>query len=63
MWHARERGVNPLDGGAPYYDTYETKDGGYVAIGALEPQFYAELLKLTGLDSAQFSDRDPAKWP
>lgn len=41
-----ERGVNLLDGGAPFYDTYETADGKYVAIGALEPQFYARLLEL-----------------
>lgn len=44
MWND-ERGRNTLDGGAPYYDTYETKDGKYVAVGALEPQFYAALLK------------------
>lgn len=47
MWSA-PRGTNTLDGGAPYYDTYETKDGKYVAVGALEPQFYEQLLK--GLD-------------
>ncbi|KAA8912427.1 CoA-transferase family III domain-containing protein [Sphaerosporella brunnea] len=40
-----ERGTGLLDGGAPFYDTYETKDGKYMAVGALEPQFYAELLK------------------
>lgn len=44
MWNA-PRGRNTLDGGAPYYGTYETKDGKYVAVGALEPQFYAALLK------------------
>ena len=38
-------GKNPLDGGAPFYDTYETKDGKYIAVGALEPQFYANLLR------------------
>lgn len=43
-----ERGVNLLDTGAPFYDTYETSDGQYMAVGALEPQFYA--LLLTGLE-------------
>jgi len=49
MWSG-PRGTNPLDGGAPYYDTYETSDGKYVAVGALEPQFYAELLKGLSID-------------
>ena len=44
-------GTNMLDSGAPYYDAYETADGKYVAIGAIEPQFYAELLAKTGLDA------------
>ena len=39
------RGTNQLDGGCPYYDTYETKDGKYMSVGALEPQFYAALLE------------------
>ncbi|HEY2285251.1 MAG TPA: CaiB/BaiF CoA-transferase family protein, partial [Streptosporangiaceae bacterium] len=47
-----ERGVNLLDGGAPFYDTYETADGGYVGVGALEPQFYAALLDGLGLAGA-----------
>jgi alpha-methylacyl-CoA racemase len=62
-WNAEERGVNLLDGGAPYYDTYETRDGRFLALGALEPQFYATLLELMGLDAAQFSDRDRSRWP
>jgi len=45
-----ERGTNLLDGGAPFYSTYETSDGGYMAVGALEPQFYAELLQLLGIE-------------
>ena len=45
----RERGTNMLDGGAPFYTTYETKDGKYVAVGAIEPQFYAELLRGMGV--------------
>ena len=46
------RGVNLLDGGAPFYDTYATADGGHVAVGALEPKFYAELLAGLGLAGA-----------
>jgi alpha-methylacyl-CoA racemase len=59
-----ERGVNMLDTGAHFYDVYVTKDGKYVSIGSIEPQFYALLLKHTGLAGetlpAQF-DRD--QWP
>ena len=49
LW-ANERGANLLDGGAPFYTTYETADGGYVAVGALEPQFFAELIEVLGID-------------
>jgi alpha-methylacyl-CoA racemase len=62
-WH-EERGSNLLDGGAPFYDTYATADGQYVAVGALEPQFYAALLRglgLTGADLPQQLDREG--WP
>ena len=58
------RGANLLDGGAPFYDTYETADGRYVAVGAIEPAFYAELRAVMGLDDpawdAQFA---PEGWP
>jgi alpha-methylacyl-CoA racemase len=57
-----ERGVNLLDGGAPFYDVYETADGEWVAVGALEPQFYAALV--AGLDLAGLPSRDdPRNWP
>ena len=62
-WQDR-RGSNLLDGGAPFYDTYATADGQYVAVGALEPQFYAALLAglgLTGTDLPAQHDRDG--WP
>ena len=60
--NARES--NMLDGACPYYDTYECSDGKFVAVGALEPQFFALLLKGLGLDSARFTDRtDKARWP
>ncbi|MHB1432998.1 MAG: CaiB/BaiF CoA transferase family protein, partial [Streptosporangiaceae bacterium] len=59
-----ERGVNLLDGGAPFYDTYATADGGHVAVGALEPQFYAALLAGLGLADADLpAQHDPAGWP
>jgi alpha-methylacyl-CoA racemase len=66
-----ERGVgNLLDGGCPYYDTYACADGRYLAVGALEPQFYAQLLAgldLTEAEQAELAaagDRaDPASWP
>ena len=58
-----DRGTNMLDTGAPYYDTYECADGGYVAVGAIEPQFYAELVDGLGLDAATLPDRDDrAQW-
>ncbi|MFD0923256.1 CaiB/BaiF CoA transferase family protein [Saccharopolyspora rosea] len=58
-----ERGTNLLDTGAPYYDVYETADGQHVAVGALEPRFYAELLDRLGL-TGEVPDRDdPANWP
>jgi len=59
-----ERGTNLLDSGAHFYETYETKDGRYVAIGSIEPQFYAELLRRTGLEGEELPrqmDRDA--WP
>ncbi|MFC7728953.1 CaiB/BaiF CoA transferase family protein [Actinomadura keratinilytica] len=63
MWRD-ERGVNLLDTGAPWYDVYETADGKHVAVGALEPQFYAEFLRRLGLADAGLPDRgDPANWP
>ena len=57
-----ERGTNLLDSGAPFYDVYETSDGEHLAVGALEPQFYAELVERLGLVDAP--DRnDPSQWP
>ncbi|KAA2258897.1 CoA transferase, partial [Solihabitans fulvus] len=58
------RGANLLDGGAPFYDTYAAADGRFVSIGALEEQFYAELVRLLGLDPADLPNRfDQANWP
>ena len=58
-----ERGTNLLDTGAPYYDVYETADGQHVSVGALEPQFYAELVDKLGI-AEQVPDRnDASNWP
>jgi alpha-methylacyl-CoA racemase len=63
LW-SDERGTNLLDTGAPWYDVYRTSDREYVAVGALEPAFYAELLRGLELDPAAVPDRaDPAQWP
>lgn len=57
------RGTNLLDGGAHFYDTYETKDGGYICIGSIEPQFYALLVEKAGLDKARFSEQmNSSRW-
>ncbi|MCR3748636.1 CaiB/BaiF CoA transferase family protein [Lentzea californiensis] len=61
MWPGG-RGENMLDGGVPFYDVYEAADGKYVAIGALEEKFYADLVRVLGLEDAP-SRNDPANWP
>jgi alpha-methylacyl-CoA racemase len=59
-----KRGANFLDCGAHYYDTYETADGKWVSVGSIEPQFYALLLKHTGIDDPEFQvQQDRTKWP
>jgi len=63
IW-ADERGTNMLDTGAHFYDTYETADGKYISIGSIEPQFYAELLRLTGIDPESLPKQmDKSQWP
>jgi len=60
---ADRRGSNLLDTGAPFYDVYETSDGKWMAVGALEPQFYAELLRLLELDQADLpGQHDRSRW-
>jgi alpha-methylacyl-CoA racemase len=63
QWTDR-RGVNLLDGGTHFYDTYETADGKWISLGSIEPQFYALLLERTGLkdDPAFAAQMDPAAW-
>ena len=67
-----EPGADLLSGAAPFYDTYATADGKWVAVGALEPQFFRQLLEAMGIDPAQFADagfrgvNEPTnteKWP
>lgn len=64
MWK-EEQGSNLLDSGAHFYDAYECADGQYVSLGSIEPQFYALLLKHTGLDNEpEFAGQmDRAQWP
>jgi alpha-methylacyl-CoA racemase len=56
-------GTNLLDSGAHFYEVYECSDGGHVAVGAIEPQFYAELLRLLELDPAEYPQFDRERWP
>jgi alpha-methylacyl-CoA racemase len=59
-----ERGANLLDGAAHFYDAYETSDGKWIAIGSIEKQFYAELLRLTGLQGEELPPQmDRTQWP
>ncbi|MCV7231730.1 CaiB/BaiF CoA transferase family protein [Mycobacterium branderi] len=59
-----ERESNLLDGYAPFYDTYECADGGFVAVGAIEPQFYRALIDGLGIDAATLPDQlDRQHWP
>jgi alpha-methylacyl-CoA racemase len=62
LW-AEEPGTNILDTGAHFYDVYETADGKYVSIGSIEPQFYAELLRLSGLEGQDLpAQMDRSQW-
>jgi alpha-methylacyl-CoA racemase len=62
VW-SEERGTNLLDTGAHFYDVFETRDGEYVSIGSIEPQFYAELLRRTGLEGEDLPRQmDREKW-
>lgn len=59
-----ERGVNVLDSGAPFYDTYETKDGRYMAVACIEPQFFAEFCRLLPLpEDIVARQYDQTAWP
>jgi len=59
-----ERGTNMLDGGAHFYDSYETQDGKFISVGSIEPQFYALLVEKAGLDADKFqAQMDHSRWP
>jgi alpha-methylacyl-CoA racemase len=61
---SEQRGTNVLDSGAPFYDSYECADGEWVAVGPIEPHFYAQLLAVAGLADEDLPDQnDPATWP
>ena len=60
-WQDR-RGANLLDGGCPFYGTYETADGRYMAVGALEQQFYDEFVELLGIGDRAPARKDLARW-
>ncbi|MGW7099450.1 CaiB/BaiF CoA transferase family protein [Streptomyces sp. NPDC054838] len=60
-WQDR-RGANLLDGGCPFYGTYETSDGGYMAVGALEQQFYDTFTELLGIKEQAPARKDLARW-
>ena len=62
LWQDR-RGVNMLDSGVPWYDVYRTSDGRHIAVGAVEPAFYTELMRTLGLDPDPQRRIDPAQWP
>ncbi|MGH2842162.1 MAG: CaiB/BaiF CoA transferase family protein, partial [Solirubrobacteraceae bacterium] len=61
-WSA-QAGVNLLDSGAHFYEVYATADGGHVALGALEPQFYARLLELLEIPASEMPQHERARWP
>jgi alpha-methylacyl-CoA racemase len=58
-----EPGTNVLDSGAHFYEVYECRDGGHMAVGAIEPQFYGELLRLLEVDPAEAPQWDRERWP
>ena len=62
MW-GDDPGANLLDSGAHFYEVYATADDGHVAVGALEPQFYARLLELLEIPAAEMPQFDRARWP
>ena len=58
-----ERGTNHLDTGAPFYEVYETADGKFVAVGTVEPKFYAELMARLGVEAELDAQYDKTRWP
>lgn len=64
FYQSDQRGTNLLDGGSHFYNTYETQDGKYICVGAIEPQFYELLVNLSGADEERFKPQmDSEQWP
>ncbi|KAL9987370.1 hypothetical protein ACROYT_G001664 [Oculina patagonica] len=63
VWQHSERGRNLLDSGAPFYDTYQTSDGRFMAVGALEPKFYQKFIEGLQLEGKLPSQLDVEQWP
>ncbi len=63
IWDDTKPGTNLLDTGAHFYEVYETSDGGHMAVGAIEPQFYAELLRLLELPADELPQMEKDRWP
>jgi len=62
--HTGPVGTNLFDGGAPFYNVYETSDGGFVTVAPIEPKFYAQLLERLGLDPTELpAQYDESRWP
>jgi alpha-methylacyl-CoA racemase len=61
LW-SDERGTNLIDSGAPFYEVYECADGKFIAVGAIEPQFFAELVRITGFEMAGGAQLDQTSW-
>ena len=63
IWNINNKGMNLFDGGAPFYQTYQTKDNKYISVGSLEPQFYQLLIEKLNLDDEFKNQMDLSKWP
>ena len=63
LWDVNKRGMNLLDGGAPFYQVYETKDHKFISLGSLEPQFYQLLIQKLDLQSEFSNQLDMNEWP
>ena len=64
QWDTSRRESNLLDGAAPFYQCYETSDGRHVAVGCIEPQFFAAMLEVTGISPDDYGPQlDPSQWP
>lgn len=64
LWSPKRGQTNLLDGSAPFYRCYETEDGGFMAVGCIEPQFFAEMIRLMNIEAKAIGNHfDVSKWP